>query len=164
MSDPNAPGEWLSLTEAARRLDTTPDALRQRVRRGRMHASRGNDSWLRVWVPAGVETERSNRTPAEHPGRLTSDRPNEMSGQFKALQALVDVLREQLRTAEQREAAERTRAEAAEERERAAQVDRIVALETARAQAADLAARFDDAYKAVEALRRRPRWWRWWGW
>ena len=43
----NGPG-WLTLTEAAARTGYSRDALRQRIRRGKLSASKGNDGQLRV--------------------------------------------------------------------------------------------------------------------
>jgi len=46
-SDPGQSG-WLTLTEAARRSGHSREALRQRVRRGRLRSQMGNDGQLRV--------------------------------------------------------------------------------------------------------------------
>ena len=48
-----ADGEWLSLGDAAHRLCTTPDAIRQRIRRNKILARRGNDGRPRVFVESG---------------------------------------------------------------------------------------------------------------
>jgi outer membrane murein-binding lipoprotein Lpp len=102
-------GEWLTYTEAARRLGTTPDAIRQRVKRGQMQGSRGNDGRPRVWVdapPDGQVTELS-------PNRTESD----LSGQIKALEDHIETLKglviaEVERTQAARDEAQEARAEA----------------------------------------------------
>jgi hypothetical protein len=110
-------GEWLTYSEAAKRLGTTPDAIRQRVKRGQMQGSRGNDNRPRVWVaarPAGQVTEASlNRSP-ESPNRTESG----LFGQVKALEDHIETLKGLLaaeieRTQAVREEAQDARAEAA---------------------------------------------------
>ncbi len=51
MDDQGRPGDgswWLTLTEAAGRTGYSRDALRQRIRRGKLSANKGNDGQLRV--------------------------------------------------------------------------------------------------------------------
>jgi DNA repair exonuclease SbcCD ATPase subunit len=50
---------WLPLGEASQRLDTTVDALRKQIRRGRLQSRKGNDGRLLVLVTGG-------QTPASH--------------------------------------------------------------------------------------------------
>jgi hypothetical protein len=109
-------GEWLTYTEAARRLGTTPDAIRQRVKRGQMRGSRGNDGRPRVWGdarPDGPATELSPDKSPNSPNRTESD----LSGQIKALEDHIDTLKGLLiaeveRTQAARNEAQEARAEA----------------------------------------------------
>jgi hypothetical protein len=43
-------GRWLSYIDAAACLGITPDAIRQRVKRGVLQGARGNDGKPKVWV------------------------------------------------------------------------------------------------------------------
>jgi hypothetical protein len=108
-------GEWLTYTEAAKRLRTTPDAIRQRVKRGQMRGSRGNDGRPRVWIdarPNGQTTEQSpDRSPAG-PNRTES----ELSGHLKALEDHVETLKGQL--AAERQGREQDRVDYAAELQR----------------------------------------------
>jgi hypothetical protein len=109
-------GEWLTYTEAARRLGTTPDAIRQRVKRGQMQGSRGNDGRPRVWTdarPGGQVTEPSPDKSPNGPNRTESD----LSGQIKALEDHIETLKGLLiaeveRTQIARDEAQQARAEA----------------------------------------------------
>ena len=79
-------GEWLNLTEAALKLQTTPDALRQKVKRNRLQGMRGNDNRMRVWVesedadsatqPPPEPTKYPDRSPDGRPNRTTPGHPN----------------------------------------------------------------------------------------
>jgi hypothetical protein len=105
-------GEWLTYTEAARRLGTTPDAIRQRVKREQMRGSRGNDGRPRVWAdagPVGQLTERNSDKSPNSPNRTES----EQSGQIKALEDHIETLKAQL--LEMRQERERDRADHAAE-------------------------------------------------
>src|SRR3954468_12381629 len=51
VDDQGRPGDspgWLTLTEAAARTGYSCDALRQRIRRGKLSANKGNDGQIRV--------------------------------------------------------------------------------------------------------------------
>lgn len=45
-------GELMLLADAAARMNTTPDAVRQRIKRGTLRGVKGNDGRMRVFVPA----------------------------------------------------------------------------------------------------------------
>src|SRR4051794_15559032 len=81
-----ADGEWLGYADAAARLGMTPDAVRQRVKRGQFKAARANNGHPVVWVSAvtdepdkpvvtnrTVTTEQIGQTdrPDAAPDRLT---------------------------------------------------------------------------------------------
>ena len=93
-------GEWLTYTEAAKRLGTTPDAIRQRVKRGQMQGSRGNDGRPRVWAKersTAQITEPSLIEPSpDSPNRTES----EQSGQVKALEGRIETLERELARAQ----------------------------------------------------------------
>ena len=50
MTEQKDSGKWLTVTEAADRLRITPDAVRQRVKRGILSGARGNDGRVKVWL------------------------------------------------------------------------------------------------------------------
>lgn len=148
-------GEWLTYTEAAKRLGTTPDAIRQRIRRGQMRGSRGNDGRPRVWSdalpaeqPIGPSPNSSNRTESE------------MFGQVKALESHVETLKTQISRAERQADEARKRVDdlsdqlAIAERERA--TDRE-ARAVAEANLARLQAELK--WERAELARARRPWW-----
>jgi chromosome segregation ATPase len=100
-------GEWLTYTEAAKRLRTTPDAIRQRVKRGQMKASRGNDGRPRVWSDVRLIEQATEQSP-DSPKRTESEQA-EHSGQVKALEDHIETLKAQL--LELRQERERNRAD-----------------------------------------------------
>lgn len=149
-------GDWLTYTEAAKRLGTTPDAIRQRVKRGQMRGSRGNDGRPRVWAPArlpGQETERSSDKSPDSPNRTESG----LFGQVKALEGRIETLERELARAQEQADRAMKRADDLG--------DRLV--DTERARASDQTARAI-AEAEVNRLRaeleqaRRPWWHRIW--
>lgn len=93
-------GDWLTYTEAAKRLGTTSDAIRQRVKRGQMRGSRGNDGRPRVWAPAplpGQEAERSSDRSPNSPNRTESG----LIGQVKALEGRIETIERELARAQE---------------------------------------------------------------
>jgi hypothetical protein len=162
-------GEWLTYTEAARRLGTTPDAIRQRVKRGQMQGSRGNDGRPRVWVdahPDGQATEPSPDKSPNSPNRTESD----LSGQIKALEDHIETLKglviaEVERTQAARDEAQEARAEADNAKADQVRMARDVAnmFDELRALAdrqAELHA--DRARLQAELEQARRRWWHRW--
>ena len=151
------------LTEAAERTGLTVEALRQRIKRGRLDAVKGNDGMLRVRLTtADLEAIRDRPTtgyvlPTET-GQPADDRL------IKALQDVTEArgearaLRERAETAEQR--AERAEAEAAVERARALQAEREREEARVRAAAAEGEAK---GLRDALAEARRPFWRRWLG-
>jgi len=161
-------GEWLSLGEAARRLGTTPDAVRQRIRRNKILARRGNDGRPRVYLEfshtAQTELEASagpvipNRTESGITGRDSDPLIAELRRQLAEQQARHDA--ETARQLAERdrlhqEHVERMQAQAATER--ALMLERIDAAEL---RAERVEARLDQILDAL-MVERRSRW-RWW--
>jgi chromosome segregation ATPase len=107
-------GEWLTYTEAAKRLGTTPDAIRQRVKRGQMQGSRGNDGRPRIWADVRFNGQTTEQSP-DSPKRTESEQ-TEHSGRVKALEDHIETLKTQL--AEARQERERDRADHAADLER----------------------------------------------
>jgi excisionase family DNA binding protein len=115
----NGEGRWLPVDEAAKLLGISPDAVRKRIRRGKLEARQGNDGLLRVLIPSdalldkdgtrpdmsghvqdslGQEIERW-RSLAEERGMALSRAEGELTAGQRteaALRELVDELRAQL--------------------------------------------------------------------
>src|SRR5690349_4411591 len=107
-----------SLNEAAELTGLSVDALRQRIKRRKIHAVRGNDGLVRVRLDAGdIEALKASRPPSRPPSQLT-----EQSPAISALQDHIVTLREQLAAADARtnEALADLRAERKASSERAA--------------------------------------------
>jgi septal ring factor EnvC (AmiA/AmiB activator) len=93
------------LSEAAERSGATVEAIRQRIRRGTLHAIKGNDGRVRVKLTdADIAALRAAR-PSERP----SGQPDEDSSAIKALEVYVNALREDLARERADHAAERER-------------------------------------------------------
>jgi hypothetical protein len=108
MSEPRL----LTLSEAADQTGLTVDALRKRIKRGRLRSFRGNDGLVRVRLSdADMEELKADRPSSRPAGQL-----DEESAVVRALAAHNDTLREQLMKAEQRADRAEERAEKAEQR------------------------------------------------
>lgn len=182
---PNGPedDDWCSINEAARRLNVTPTAIRNRIKRGTLETrARGNEG-REVRVPKPVA-----RTVPETVSETVPLTVSEAyASHFKLLASLVDALREQIaRTegaadearerelAELRDQLEAERAKTAEADGRAREL--AGALAEVRAERAELrgqverlaAGRADDAAAAaalrVELEAARRRWWHAFAW
>jgi hypothetical protein len=144
--------DWFTYAEAAERLNTTPEAVRQKAIRGRWQRTIGNDKRALVRLPDGWPNPV--RTPSVRPRAPAVRTPSERASDsqlIKALESHVETLKQQLGAAEARLAAADARdaqhaADLAAER---AQTEKAIA-----------------AFSAVEALldtlaaeRARP-WWR----
>jgi hypothetical protein len=138
-------GDWLTYAAAAERLNTTPEAVRQKAIRGRWQRTIGNDKLARVRLPDGwpngerTATKRPNKT-----GVRTPSEPRIDAQLIKSLEGRVDDLKQQLAATEARLAV--TDASLAAER---ATTERAIGA------FADLAERLD----ALANERARP-WWR----
>ncbi len=149
--------EWLTYREAAKRLGSNIEAVRQRAIRCRWPRILGNDKRARIQIPEGLTdpsqegTDRGTPHPQREGNERAYERPLERLF-IKALEAHVETLKEQLAAAEARNsqlaadlAAEREKIEA----EQAKTSQAIAAF-------ASLAERLD---ALAEANQRRP-WWK----
>jgi hypothetical protein len=174
--------DWLSYAEAADRLNTTPEAVRQKAIRGRWQRMIGNDKKARVRLPDGwpdaVQTgnEQANRRRVRTPFGRASD-----ASLIKALEEHIATLKEQLAGAEGKASEEanalrehngtlkadieKLEALLATERERADKaITGFEALLRTESERADRAiAAFESLAQRLEAMAtaKRPPWWRW---
>jgi chromosome segregation ATPase len=136
--------EWLTYREAANRLGSNIEAIRQRAIRCRWPRMLGNDKRARIQIPEGLTNplREGNDRPSRGANERAYDRANEAS-LIKALEAHVRTLKEQLAAAEAR--ADKTAADLAAEQARTTQA----------------IAAFESLAEKLEALAeaRRP-WWR----
>jgi septal ring factor EnvC (AmiA/AmiB activator) len=93
------------LSEAAERSGATVEAIRQRIRRGTLHAIKGNDGRVRVKLTDADIAALTAARPSERP----SGQPDEDSSAIKALEVYVNALREDLARERADHAAERER-------------------------------------------------------
>jgi chromosome segregation ATPase len=160
------------LTEAAERTGLTVEAIRQRIKRGRLEAVKGNDGLLRVRLTTADLESIINRSPAGQVSPTATGQAGEDDRLTKELQAEAAALRERVGRAEGESAilreqmeSERDRAGKAEAERDAARAE--VAAERARAAKAEVqAATAEGEAKGLrEALAeaRRPFWRRWLG-
>jgi chromosome segregation ATPase len=166
-----------TLAEASEITGLSTEALRLRIKRGKLSAERGNDGQPRVRI-TDAEREDFARLLARRKSTLTRHAPTstrqgaDNDNGISMLGGVVDALRERAEWAEGETAAERARAdraeaEAATERARAAQAERE--REAARIAAAAAEGEAKGLQVAVAELRealaeaRRPFWRRWIG-
>jgi hypothetical protein len=96
-------GDWLTYAAAAERLNTTPEAVRQKAIRGRWQRTIGNDKRALVRLPDGWSNPV--RTPSGRPNKpdvRTPSEPRTDTQLIKALEAHVETLKAQLAAAEAR--------------------------------------------------------------
>lgn len=143
---PHMHDEWLTYGEAAKRLNISVEAVRQRAIRGRWQRTQGNDGRARVRLPDG------ERTPAERSPRPSVRTP---PSDVTAAERLVAALEAHVET---------LKADLASERERSNDALAQLAAEKARA---DLAIenyfRLAHEYerRVIELVEERARpWWR----
>ncbi len=158
------------LTEAAERTGLTVDALRKRIRRGKLETVKGNDGLVRVRLTSADMD--ALRLAEGQTGQPKPSQPDERDRTIAALEAERDAarlaaakaegesgtLREQVEA--ERGRANRAEAEAAAERGRAAQAERE--REEARIRAAAAEGEAKGLRLALEEAR-RPFWRRWLG-
>src|SRR6476620_5131669 len=162
-----------SLAEAARLTGLSTEALRLRIRRGKLAAEKGNDGVRVILTTADIEAIVAGQERQKNPTDRT-ERPNavkaledaigllrEQFGQDRtALEAAVISLKERAERAETQEAAERARADWAEARAGQAEAEREAARaerEAAKVAAADAAGEAKGLRLALEEAR-RPFW------
>src|SRR3954447_13050045 len=109
-----APGEWTSIAEAARRFGVTRRAVRDRIVRGTVTVRQGNRT-REVFVPAGV-------VPVERPGRHQGG-DGELRQRLAEAETALAVARRELELLRERLADERER-----RRELRADRDRLAGL------------------------------------
>lgn len=100
------------LTEAAERTGLTVEALRQRIKRGKLNAVKGNDGMLRVRLTT-ADLEAIDRPPTGHVAHGPTGQPVNDDRLLKALQDAAEARGEAAALRERAEMAE-TRAERAE--------------------------------------------------
>jgi hypothetical protein len=117
------------LTEAAERIGLTVEAIRQRIKRGRLEAVKGNDGLLRVRLTSADMEAFANRPATGHPaptmtGQATGDDrlTNALQAAAAALREAIGRERERADKAEARAGQAETRAERAEAEREAARV------------------------------------------
>ena len=101
MAGANLTGEWFTYRQAAELLSVSPEAVRQRAKRGRWQKTLGNDKRTLIRPPDGW----NNRVPVSGDrvlrARVVDERA--LANQLiRALEAHVETLRAQLAAAEQR--------------------------------------------------------------
>lgn len=138
-----------TLNEAADLTGLSVDALRKRIKRGRLRAIRGNDGLVRVRLDeADIAELKADRLPSRPASPL-----DEESSIVRALEAHNETLREQLAKSEERVSRFEARAEKAE-----ARVDELLnhlwaertSLETLRADSAEERRRLQERIEGLE--------------
>ncbi len=157
MSDPSS---LYLLTEAAERTGLTVDALRKRIRRGKLDTVKGNDGLVRVRL-----TSADMEAPRLGEGQPKASPPDENGQTIKALEAEAAALRERVAKAEgesgtlreqvESERGRAAKAEAERDAARAEREDAKVAAAAAEGEAKGLRLALEEA--------RRPFWRRWLG-
>ena len=56
-------GRWLPVDETAKLLGISTDAVRKRIRRGKLEARQGNDGLLRVLIPSDALLDKDGTRP-----------------------------------------------------------------------------------------------------
>jgi len=97
--------EWLTYIQAAERMNTTRDIIRQRAQRGRWPRQIGNDGLARIHPPEGWTNyaQTLNEQRDRRPGRATVEQVVHPC-LIKALQEHVESLKEQIAAAVMRDA------------------------------------------------------------
>jgi hypothetical protein len=170
-------GDWLTYGEATERLNTTPEAVRQKVIRGRWQRTVGNNKRARARLPDGwLDAVRTPSGRPNKPAVRTPSEPRTDTQLIKALEAHVATLKEQLAAAEARidkqadDLVGYDTAYAAGLAAERAKVEKAIAqgvamVEAERARADKAIAAFSSLAERLDALaeeRRRP--WPWWRW
>jgi multidrug resistance efflux pump len=146
------------LTEAAERTGLTVEAIRQRIKRGRLEAVKGNDGLLRVRLTSADLESFANRSTTGHPAPTATGQASDDDRLANALQAAAAAQGEAVALREamgrERERADKAEGQAASERAKAdkAEAEREAArIATARAEGEAAALR--GQVQAAEAAR-----------
>jgi hypothetical protein len=134
----------MPLADAARALGTTPDALRQKIKRGKLQAVRDNTGRFLVWVdPDALSAiEVSSRSVG-----VKSEQPNDLSSHVKSLEEHVKSLTARLEVADRQ--TDQLRAD------HKAEIDRMQAAHAAELERArlDVDRAHDDAKVMIEQMK-----------
>jgi hypothetical protein len=101
-------GEWFTYRQAAEQLNLSPEAVRQRARRGRWQRTLGNDKRTRVLLPDNWEEvaraagERASRVRSLDGHVPAIEMIKVLEAHVESLRAHVDMLKTQLTAAELR--------------------------------------------------------------
>lgn len=149
---------WLTLTDAAARSGHTREALRQRIRRGRLRATKGNDGQLRVRARDLADLpppDPSGADPGQHDGMALDVTVDVLASTVADLRADLERTRTALDTAMDGRMVDRGRAERAEA-QAVAEAARAVAAEArlAAAESALTEARQPWVVRVIRAVRR----------
>ena len=159
MSDPSS---LHLLTEAAERTGLTVEAIRQRVKRGRLEAVKGNDGLLRVRLTTADLESITNRSPTGQVPPTATSQAAEGDRLTKALQDEAAALRERAAKAEGESATLREQVESERERTEAERDAARAEREAAKVAAAAAEGEAKGLRLALEEAR-RPFWRRWFG-
>lgn len=103
------------LADAARQLGTTPDAVRQRIKRGTLRGVKGNDGRMRVYLdPDQTRLDATDQQPTtDRPNAQLDDRPDDRTPTDQTelvteLRRQVERLEAELRRQDELHRAERT--------------------------------------------------------
>jgi hypothetical protein len=145
LDNPEKPDDlrWLTLTEAAARTGHSREALRQRVRRGKLRAQKGNDGVMRVDAQALADLP-----PPESPG---DDHAVSVDGMNDTVLDLLQVALDDLRVSLDREKSEHGRTRAALDKALDDRLDDHGRAERAEAQVKAEARRADEAERRLAA-------------
>jgi ribosomal protein L32E len=135
---------WLTYSEAAAALGTSPEAVRQKSIREHWHRQRGNDGKTRVLIDLKAQKPRA---PRKHPAKQANVQPDEQ-GKVAALEANVAALKEAV--ANSKAVGEHHRLDAATTRNR---LDEMIA------ELVDMSKRMAEQAANHDACRRKP-WWK----
>jgi excisionase family DNA binding protein len=92
-------GRWLPVDEAAKLLGISPDAVRKRIKRGRLEARPGNDGLLRVLIPSDALSDKDG-TPSDITGHVQDILGHARDAELEQLRAAVLALTERAAGAE----------------------------------------------------------------
>jgi hypothetical protein len=113
-------GEWVSIAEAARRLQITPKAIRNRLRRGTLTARVRGNTGREVWLPQSRDRlepppgDRQGTDPGEGSGTGTGTGPEQVALLVENARLTAEIEGERRLNAELRRQVAKLEAEVAE--------------------------------------------------